>query len=161
MIRRKHKAGWSQGIYNTINKHKYVSDHAPVYRSSWEHRFCSWCDHNKQVIKWGSECVNIPYTWQGKTHIYHTDFFVLLTDKNNEVRKFIVEIKPHGQGPFKNKKGQISKPQPPKNRTAKALKRYIYEIQQWEKNAAKWAAAQSYCAQHKLEFVILSKEDLL
>jgi len=158
---KKHKAGWSQGEYVVINKQKYVGDHVPIYRSSWEHRFCSWCDQNSKVIKWGSECVKIPYTWQGKIHTYHTDFFVLLYDNDDKLRKFIVEIKPHGQGPFANKKGQIGKPREPRNRTVKALKRYLYEVQQWEKNAAKWAAAQFYCAQNKLEFIILSKEDLL
>jgi len=154
------RGGWSQSEYKIINKEKYIGDHAPYYRSSWEARMMNFLDLNSKVIRWGSENVLIPYNYMGKNHTYHTDFFVELKDNNNNIRKFIVEIKPHGQGPSANSKGQVSKPKPPKNRTVKALKRYIFETQQWEKNAAKWAAAQSFCAQHGMEFIVLSKEDL-
>jgi len=160
----KHNQGWMQSIYqfkDMQNAKKYLGTKPPICRSSWERRFCSWCDLNNKVLMWGSERVKIPYIWQGKPHTYYTDFFVILIDNNNNIRKFIIEIKPHGQGPFANKKGQISRPREPKNRTVKALKRYLYEVQRWEKNAAKWAAAQSYCAHHNLEFIILSEEDLL
>ena len=45
------KSGFKQGYYNPINPQKYIGEHPIIYRSSWERKFCHWCDHNEEVIK--------------------------------------------------------------------------------------------------------------
>lgn len=32
-----------------------------ICRSSWERKFCKWCDLNENIIEWGSEEFWIPY----------------------------------------------------------------------------------------------------
>ena len=32
-----------------------------ICRSSWERKFCHWCDLNENVLEWGSEEFWIPY----------------------------------------------------------------------------------------------------
>ena len=39
---------------NYPNKYKGDANNI-ICRSSWERRFCSWCDLNENIIEWGSE----------------------------------------------------------------------------------------------------------
>ena len=32
-----------------------------ICRSSWERKFCHWCDLNESILEWGSEEFYIPY----------------------------------------------------------------------------------------------------
>lgn len=156
--------GWYHGLYEVVNKEKYVGLKKPFYRSSWECRFMSWCDNNPNVIKWSFESIEIPYviTENGfsKSHRYIPDFYVEILNKQNQLKKFLVEIKPYNQGPIKNSKNEVYVPKPPKNKNAKALKRYYLEMKTYKKNTLKWNAARSYCQRNGLEFVILTKENL-
>jgi hypothetical protein len=41
---------------------KYKGDPTNIIcRSSWERKFCHWCDLNESIIEWGSEEFYIPY----------------------------------------------------------------------------------------------------
>ena len=66
-----------------------------ICRSSWERKFCRWCDLNENILAWGSEEFCIPYISpiDGKRHRYFPDFYV--KTKNGD--KFLVEIKPKRQ----------------------------------------------------------------
>jgi hypothetical protein len=153
-----------QGTYIVKNREKYIGTQNPTYRSSWEYTFFEWVDSitNTNVIRWGSECMKIPYTWpDGSTHLYIPDFYVEMINKEGILKNFIVEIKPHGQGPFANKAGVVKTPQRPKNDNPKALKRYINEMVTYKKNESKWISAQAYCRYNNMEFIILSDEDFI
>lgn len=48
-----------------------------TFRSSWEKRFCYWCDHNKNILEWSSETYVIKYldSQDKKEHHYIVDFY--------------------------------------------------------------------------------------
>ena len=71
----------------------------------------SYCDKNKNVVRYSSEEIVIPYVSprDNKVHRYFPDFYVeLITDSG--IRKMIIEIKPDSQT------------RPPRNRKCKTKK---------------------------------------
>lgn len=136
--------------YKPINPEKYEGDPTDiVMRSSWETKFAVWCDHTSSVLSWSSETTVIPYICptDNKPHRYFTDFKVKIKDKQNNVKTYIVEIKPYSQ---------TIPPIPPKRKS----KRYLTEVMTWGKNDAKWKAARKFCAQRGYDFIILTEHDL-
>lgn len=150
-----------QGIYKITKPEKYIGTQNPTYRSSWEKVAFCHCEFNTNVIKWSSESIKIPYCWaDGSRHNYIPDLYVEMITNDNTIQKFIVEIKPWGQGPSANKAGEVKpRPQRPKNNNPKALKRYINEMVTYDKNERKWQAAQAFCQSNNIKFLILSDED--
>lgn len=119
-----------------------------VCRSSWERRFCFWCDTNENVLKWASEEFSIPYVApDGRVRRYYPDFLIEFRDVNGKVKKQIIEVKP---------KKQTQPPKPGKRTT----KSYLYEAQTYEKNVAKWKAAVEFAKDNGIEFRILTEEDI-
>ena len=48
--------------YKPKNPQKYQGNpNNIICRSSWERKFCVWCDVNKNIISWASEEMSIPY----------------------------------------------------------------------------------------------------
>ena len=51
-----------KSLFKPTKPRKYKGDiNNIICRSSWEKRFCSWCDLNESIIEWGSEEFWIPY----------------------------------------------------------------------------------------------------
>lgn len=141
---------WKQGQYIVKNKEKYIGVSEPIYRSSWEERFCYFLDHNKNVIRWCSECVKIPYVFRGDghTHNYYPDFYCEIIVKR-KLKKYIIEIKPEKQ---------THAPKKPKR--PKSNKTYIYEMVTWIKNQDKWRFTEDYCKRRGITFRILTEKTL-
>lgn len=138
---------FKQGIYKPINK-KYTGKHYPKYRSSWELKFFRWCDLNPNVVKWNSENVVIPYRiGQGKPRRYVVDNTVFLK-KGNNIKKYLVEIKPYAQTI------------PPKVHGNKKKSTLVYEQYTYAKNKSKWSAAQQWCKKQGYEFIIITEREL-
>ena len=135
-------------IYTPINKHKYKGIANPVCRSSWEYDFCRLLDSDNNVLEWSSEAVQIPYMINGKRHRYFPDFSAVLKLKNGGIKKIIYEIKPYTQT------------QPPKTGKNKARKTILNERKTFQKNIAKWKAAQRYCNKLGYEFKIITEKQL-
>lgn len=139
-----------KGRYKVINPAKYKGDVTNVvYRSLWELRFMKWCDNNEAILEWGSEIVVIPYVSpvDNKVHRYFVDFYIRVKNKNNEIQKYIIEIKPE----------KFTKPPPiPKKKT----KQFIEEVFTYGINEAKWKAAREYCEDRKMKFLILTEKEL-
>lgn len=139
-----------KGRYRINNPLKYKGDiHNVIYRSLWELRFMKWCDSNSSVLEWGSETIVIPYISpiDKKIHRYFVDFFIKVKDKNEEIKKYLIEIKPE----------KFTKPPAiPKRKT----KQFIDEVFQYGVNEAKWKAAFEYCEDRKMKFMILTEKDL-
>jgi len=58
-----------------------------IFRSSWEFRFCKYCDTNEKILKWSSEPLQIPYynPLDKKEHTYNVDFYMrVLKDDGTE-----------------------------------------------------------------------------
>ena len=151
------KSAWNpkykQGLYNLINKDKYIGDPNNIkYRSSWELAFCSYLDNNKSIIKWQCE---IPITYvdlRNHTHRYYIDYYYQKkTNDENLMERVLVEIKP---------KAELFPPISPKNETAKALENYEYSIRTHIKNKLKWNSAEEYAAKHGMKFIILTEDHL-
>ena len=86
-----------KGKYKPANPQKYVGDATKiVYRSLWERRCMKMFDSNKNIIKWASEEVAIPYRSpkDNRIHKYYPDFIVEQKNKRGEVEIVMIEVKP-------------------------------------------------------------------
>lgn len=113
------------------------------FRSSWELAFMKWLDTNPAVITWGSEEFSIPYIspLDNRVHQYYPDFIVMYKDKNGQIRKEVIEIKPH--------KESVATPKMTE-RDAKALM----------VNEAKWKFAAEWAEKNDAKFRILTEHSL-
>lgn len=139
-----------QGRYIVRNPQKYLGDYNNViYRSSWELKFLSWCDNNKNVVAFCSEEVIVPYKSpvDGKYHRYFVDMLAKIKNQNDEIKTYLIEVKPYKQT------------QQPKQRK-RVTKQYITEVATWGVNQAKWKAANEYCLDRGWEFKILTEKEL-
>ena len=88
------------GKYSPRNPDKYIGDiHNIIYRSSWEYRFCIYCDNNDSILKWSSEPVAIDYynPLDKKDHKYNVDFYIKVQREDQTEQDWIIEIKPENQ----------------------------------------------------------------
>ena len=120
-----------------------------ICRSSWERKFCQWADKKENVISWASEEINIPYISpkDNRVHKYYTDFLIKVKESSNRIKTYVVEVKP--------KKQTL----PPKKRK-RITKSYIYECQTYAVNQAKWRAASEFCKDNRIEFKIITEDEL-
>ena len=145
---------YHQGYYVLRNPDKYIGDPSNImYRSSWERKFCTFCDINPNVIKWGSEVSAIPYIGpDGKQHKYHIDFYIETPTPNSDVyKKMLVEVKPSNE---------CLPPKKPQKMTAKAMESYEYALKMYQKNLYKWQAAKQYAIDRGMQFVIVNENHL-
>lgn len=141
-------------IYRPLNPDKYIGKGQIVSRSSWETRLMRWLDCTDAVIQWASECVVILYQdpnepiRKGKPNIrkYYPDFYILLKNKEGQLEKFIVEVKP---------KKETKTP-----RKNKDPRRMLLEAQTYRKNLAKWKAAENFCKANGMKFMILTEDQI-
>jgi hypothetical protein len=136
--------GVARGRYTVKNQEKYAGTKSPIYRSSWEQVFMTFCDNNPGVISWASEAIRIPYRnpLTGKRSTYVPDFFVQYQDKNGNKRSEVVEIKPSNQSTMEG--------------AGKSKNRQMAVVQ----NMAKWEAATAWCKQKGLKFRVVTENDL-
>jgi hypothetical protein len=108
-----------------------------------------WVDVNPKILTWGSESIVIPYQnpLTGRVSRYFNDFNITMKDKNGEVKKFIIEIKPFTQTL-------------PPNQNQKNKKTLRYQQAEYIKNQAKWQSARAFCETKNSSFVILTEKHL-
>ena len=131
-----------QGKYTPKNPKKYIGKKLPMMRSSWETHFARFLDTNPNILEWASEGIRIPYTnVMGKKTSYVPDFLIRYKDKNNKIVTEIIEIKPYNQSVLKE--GMNAK-----------LKATVVN------NHLKWEAARRFCKAKKIEFRIVTENEL-
>ena len=138
------------GLYKPKNPRKYRGNPRNiVYRSLWERKYMIYCDTTPSVLEWGSEEVIIPYKSpiDGKRHKYYPDFYIKIREKTGKISKYIVEIKP---------KKQTKPPYGQDKRT----KTYKNAVLTFAKNRAKWDAAEDFCEDRQMKFLILTEDHL-
>ena len=120
-----------------------------ICRSSWERRFCRWCDLNENILQWGSEEFYIPYISpvDNRVHKYFPDFIIKVKESTSQIKTYVIEVKPKKQ----------TKPPTKKSRVTKS---YLYEMKTYAVNEAKWKAAQEFCADRLIEFKIITEDEL-
>ena len=136
--------------YKPSNPKKYnVNPNNIICRSSWERKFCQWCDKIKSVVSWASEEISIPYVSpkDNRIHRYYPDFLIKVKEINNKIQTYVVEVKP--------KKQTL----PPKKKK-KITKSYIYECTTYAVNQAKWKAADEFCKDNRINFKIVTEDEL-
>lgn len=138
-----------QGFFKPMFPKKYIGSD-PVYRSSLELKVMRWFDNNPNVVTWGSESVVIPYQspLDGRVHRYFVDFVAALKEKDGNIKKLLIEIKPYKQ---------TLRPEATRNKKPKTM---IYEQTEWAKNQAKWSAAEQYAKSKGYQFVILTEKHI-
>jgi hypothetical protein len=144
---------WTQGFYQLRNKEKYIGNNKPFYRSSYELRVMNFFDLTENILAWSSERHIIPYKLPkeidrtGKIRRYFVDFYCEVRQKDGNIKKFLVEVKPLIQS---------IKPENPK----KITKSYKNKIITYLINKIKWEAAQQYCKFKGYEWKILTEAEI-
>ena len=136
--------------FKPSNPDKYMGDpNNIICRSSWERKFCNWCDKQPNVLKWASEEFSIPYVSpaDGKVHRYFPDFLVEFKETNGKTKRQIIEVKPKRQTKPPEKKARITKS-------------YLYEAAIYEINMAKWKAVSEFAKDNGIEFKIITEDEL-
>lgn len=120
-----------------------------ICRSSWERRFCNYCDTNPNILRWASEEFSIPYVSpvDNRVHRYYPDFLIEVKESSGKIKKYVVEVKPEKQT------------LPPKQ-GKRVTKSYIYEAKTYAVNQAKWKAASEFCLDNGVEFKIITEKEL-
>jgi hypothetical protein len=134
---------YANGKYSIKNPEKYMGNHAPTYRSSWEFTFCAFCDNNPAVINWASEAIKIPYRnpVSGKNTIYVPDFLIVYVDSNQKQHTELVEIKPLKEATMESAKSV-------RDKLSVAI------------NMAKWAAADNWAKANNIRFRVVTEFDI-
>jgi hypothetical protein len=138
---------YRQGVFTPINKEKFIGSTA-IYRSGLELKYFRFFDNNKNVVKWSSESIVIPYISpvDGKVHRYFVDNMVYIRE-GNTIKKYLIEIKPYKQTL-------------PPTTNYKKKQHLLYEQQNYFVNQAKWQAAREFCKRKGLEFIILTEREI-
>lgn len=142
------------GVYRVRYTKKYNGDYTKViYRSSWERKFCVYCDTSDNVLSWSSEPFTIPYNCPltGKKREYLIDFYARIRNERGEINDFLIEIKP---------KAKLKKPLPPRKQTLKKLQYYNVAMKEFLTNMAKFSAARVHAIKIGYRFIVVT-EDIL
>ena len=120
-----------------------------ICRSSWERKFCRWCDLNENIISWGSEEFFIPYVspLDHRVNRYFPDFIIKVKETDGKIKTYVIEVKPKKQTAPPIKKSRVTKS-------------YIYETKTYAVNQAKWKAAKEWCDDRLIEFKIITEDEL-
>jgi len=142
---------YKQGYYKLVNPQKYIGDpNKIIFRSSWEKRFATYCDHHDRILSWSSEPIQIPYLnpLDGAIKPYNVDFYVRVQTENG-YSEYLVEIKPARQ---------LQQPQQPSGRiTEKKMISYNNAMKSYLVNLAKFKAAREYAQTRGWEFIVVTE----
>ena len=143
----KKNSGYSQGYFPVNECKKYVGKGPIIYRSSWERKFCLYCESNPAVINWASEPISIEYinSLDGKKHKYFPDYYMKL----DSGKEYLVEVKPSSQ---------LKKPTAPKRKTVRGMKNYKYAMDMYITNMCKVQYAEEYCKTRGWQYKIVTED---
>ena len=138
-----------KSLFKPTKPKKYKGDVSKINsRSSWERRFCNWCDINENILEWGSEEFWIPYhAPDGRVRRYFPDFIIKVKENTGKLKTYVIEVKPLKQTKAPKKRKRVTKS-------------YLYECQTYAVNQAKWKAADEWCKDRKIEFKIITEREL-
>ena len=139
-----------KSIYKPSHPEKYQGNpNNIICRSSWERRFCYYCDHNSDIVSWASEefCIKYISPVDNRIHRYFPDYLIKVKEQSGNIKTYVIEVKPKKQTIAPKKKSRITKT-------------YLNECRTYAVNQAKWKAAEEWCKDRLLEFKIITEEDL-
>jgi hypothetical protein len=151
-IRNKFYGQCKTGVYTPRNPEKYTGNvNNIVYRSWLEFAAFIWFDKHQDVLEWSSESVIIKYVYKGRQRRYFIDIYAKIKDKNNEITKYIIEIKP---------KKKLQRPKAPKVQSKQSIKNYNFLIEEYTLNRVKWEYAREYAEKRGYKFIILTEDTI-
>lgn len=166
---RPNNSNYNQGNYIPQNKDKVIklnTEGGVYFRSSWEKKIMTWLDHKDEIIKWGAECLKIPYQMTHfdngdakiKNHVYYSDFYYEMRKSNGELRQVVVEVKPQKEYNMvlALNEGKLKVPE----KGTKKLKNFEYDLKMAYKNKQKWETMIKWCNQKGYDFIIITEENL-
>ena len=70
-----------------------------ICRSTWETKFCNYCDLNENILEWASEEFFIKYVSpvDNRFHRYYPDFLIKVKESTGEIKTYVIEVKPKKQ----------------------------------------------------------------
>jgi hypothetical protein len=149
---------YTSGLYRVKNPRKYIGDIDNIIcRSSWEYRFCMYCDTTEDIVKWSSEheslCVDYYNPIDNKMHKYWVDYYVKIK-RVDYFEEWMLEVKPQREY-HKDKKPILEG-----NESAKKLATYNRELKIWIINQAKFKAAQDFAKKRGIKFGVVDEDFL-
>ncbi len=148
------KGPFKQGYYKVNNIEKYAGDpRVVIFRSSWERKFMIMCDLNPQILRWGSEPLEIKYLSpiDNRMHVYNVDFFIEVCDNDKKITRYLVEVKPSSQ---------IDKEPILEGRlTEKKVANHAALVKAYHVNKAKQRAALQWAADRGMKYIVLTEEN--
>lgn len=141
-----------KNVYSLLkNKDKYLSENKQItLRSGWEIQFVfKFLDIHPSVLSWSSEDFFIPYFCpiRKSFHRYFPDFLMKIKEQGGIISEQLLEIKPQIQIDYAKNPNLIT--------SKRKTKSNVEEFKTAIINAAKWKAAEEWCAnQRKIGRVI-------
>ena len=132
------------------NAVKYTGSYPINIKSSWERSFAQWLDLNESVISWSSENISIKYfdPVLNKVRRYYPDFFFKTIDKDNNLKSYLVEVKPNKET------------KPPTKSGRKSVKTIVHQENTYYTNMAKFDAASLFCKKMGYQFKLITEKEL-
>jgi len=167
---RPNNKNYNQGNYIPKNKDKVLKLNAQggiFFRSSWEKKIITWLDNNQKIVKWGSECLRIPYQLTHvingdvriKEHSYFPDFYYEIKLSDGSIRSVVAEVKPKAEynDAIMFSEGKF---QTPDKSSLKKLQSLEYKFKMAQRNAEKWQTMIKWCEKKGYEFIIITEDHL-
>ncbi len=129
---------------------KYKGDPMNIwFRSSWERDVMHWLDGRSDVVWWMSEerCVWYQNPVTKKNARYFPDFIIKVQENTGQIKTYVIEVKPKRQTIEPKKRSRVTKS-------------YIYECKTFAVNQAKWKAAVEFCEDRRINFKIITEDEL-
>lgn len=134
----------AKGRFIPRHPQKYMGNAQNIlFRSSWELTVMKFFDNSTSVSRWASEEVHLPYISpkDGRVHQYYPDFLFEMINANQEIERWLVEVKPLKETSIEHAKTAY-------DRVALAV------------NEAKWKAAEMFCQVNNLKFKVITELDI-
>jgi hypothetical protein len=162
---------YHQGNFIPTNKEKVMklnSNGGVYYRSSWELKIMTWLDANEKIVKWGAECIAIPYQMthfdngdvRVKAHNYYPDFYYEIKGENGFNKKVVAEVKPMKEYLMVINLQEKNLEMPDASKSIKKLKNFEYDLKMAQKNREKWNTMIKYCDKKGWDFIIITEQHL-
>jgi hypothetical protein len=162
---------YHQGNFIPKNRDKVIklnSQNGVFYRSSWELKIMTWLDANDKIVKWGAECITIPYQMTHfdngdinvKSHNYYPDFYYEIKGENGFNKKVVAEVKPMKEYLMVVNLQEKKLEMPDSSKGLKKLKNFEYDLKMAQKNREKWNTMIKYCDKKGWDFIIITEDHL-
>jgi hypothetical protein len=162
---------YHNGNFIPKNKDKVLklnSQGGIYYRSSWEFKIMTWLDSSEKVIKWGAECITVPYQMthfdngdiKVKSHNYYPDFYYEMMLSDGMTKKVVAEVKPKKEFDMVVALQEGKLQVPDSTSKMKKLKNFEYDLKMAQKNRDKWNTIIRFCDKKGWEFIVITEDHL-